>query len=312
MAEASISKSSTNSHESKSEPINYIAEIRQMMHGFGDSSEPLIESARLIENVVLCQMRAIVNKACDVANRRGGNTVSIEDFLFLMRKDKIKLQRLLKYLELKDFKSTVHKVLDTDTSETIVENEFLENPKKDKPSYYNFLNLIDNTGTLLGNGSTVDRVKQNRCIRAEMMSRKMDEARYIEYSKARNVSFANKNRYKFSDWVSSDGDISISKQGYVILGYLAYETVAQIIDLAFIVRQDQSKIHGDAVDRLRLSHFNPYTYKPYQHSKGNVIKPITPSEINEALRRYWSPQLDMTGPFHRLSMRRQHPKLLTC
>lgn len=79
-----------------------IIEIRQMMHGFGDCSEPLVESAKIIEDVVLHQMRGIVKKACEVAERRGvlkkSNVVTAEDFIFLLRKDKVKLQRLLKYL----------------------------------------------------------------------------------------------------------------------------------------------------------------------------------------------------------------------
>ena len=59
----------------------------------------------------------------------------------------------------------------------------------------------------------------------------------------------------------------MTKQGYIILSYLAYETVAQIIDLAFLVRQDQNKIYGDAIDRLRLNYSNAHTYKPYQNCK---------------------------------------------
>lgn len=69
-----------------------------MMHGFGDSAEPLIESARMIEDVVLQQMRSIVYKACEVADRRNSRLITPEDFIFLMRKDKVKVQRLLKYL----------------------------------------------------------------------------------------------------------------------------------------------------------------------------------------------------------------------
>ena len=68
------------------------------MHGFGDCSEPLLESARLIEEVVLRQMRSIVEEACKVAERRNSNTVDTEDFLFLLRRDKVKLRRLIKYL----------------------------------------------------------------------------------------------------------------------------------------------------------------------------------------------------------------------
>ena len=315
MAESSVPKPSNDSQPIRNEPGNYTAEIRQMMHGFGDSSEPLIESAKIIEEVVLQQMRTIIKNACEVSDRRGnskkGTVISAEDFIFLLRKDKVKLQRLIRYLELKEFKSSINKAIESDMPEDVLNSEQLEGSKNRGP-FQNFLNQIDNTGELLEDASTVDEIKQQRCIRAEIMARSMDEARYLKFSKARNASFANKNRHKFSDWLSPDSDVTISKQGYTILGYLAYETVAQIVDLALLVRQDQNKIYGDSIDRLRLSYINPYTYKPYYHGKVVVTKPITPAEVIEALRRYWSPQLDMTGPFHRWSMRKPHLKLLAC
>lgn len=69
-----------------------------MMHGFGDHPEPLVETAKIIESVVLNQMRGIVYKACEVADMRQNQIVTAEDFLFLLRKDKIKLQRFVNYL----------------------------------------------------------------------------------------------------------------------------------------------------------------------------------------------------------------------
>lgn len=63
------------------------------------------------------------------------------------------------------------------------------------------------------------------------------------------------------------GDFTISKSGYSVLGYLAYETVAQIVDLAFLVRQDQNKIQGDSIDRLQFSYPNPITYRPHLYNK---------------------------------------------
>ncbi|XP_043269288.1 transcription initiation protein SPT3 homolog isoform X2 [Venturia canescens] len=279
---ASFVKSS-DQQDLKNEPINYIAEIRRMMYGFGDCPEPLMESAKIIEDVVHRQMRS----------------------------NKIKLRRLLKYLQIKEFKASMHKMLESEVYEETLE-DLTVNPLKKKRPYHKIIDLIDNTGELSDNQSAVDTVKHNRELRAEMISRKIEESRYLEYSRARCVSFANKNQHKFSSWIGCEGDMNISKQGYVVLGYLAYETVAEIIDLALLVRQDQNKIHGDSIDRLKLSYHNPYTYKPYQHSKGTVTKAITPSEITEALRRYWSPQLDITGPFHHWSMHRPHLKLLSC
>ncbi|XP_017753772.1 PREDICTED: transcription initiation protein SPT3 homolog [Eufriesea mexicana] len=315
MTEASFTKPTNDSQFLRNEPANYITEIRQMMHGFGDSSEPLIESAKIVEEVVLQQMRTIIKKACEVSERRGnskkGICICAEDLIFLLRKNKVKLQRLLRYLELKEFKLSIHKTLDSDLPEDIIQNDNINGIKIRGP-LHNFLSEINNTGELLEDTSTIDEVKQQRCIRAEIMTRSMDEARYLKFSKARNVSFANKSRHKFSDWIAPENDLIISKHAYTILGYLAYETVAQIIDFALLVRQDQNKIYGDAIDRLRLSYVNPCTYKPYYHGKVAVTKPITPAEIVEAIRRYWSPQLDMTGPFNRWSMRKPHLKLLSC
>lgn len=68
------------------------------------------------------------------------------------------------------------------------------------------------------------------------------------------------------------------------MGYLAYETVAQIVDLALLVRQDQNKIYGDSIDRLRLSYVNPYTYKPYYH--GKVCKTFVQSKYKIMKRNY--------------------------
>ncbi|XP_032675382.1 transcription initiation protein SPT3 homolog isoform X2 [Odontomachus brunneus] len=292
-----------------------------MMHGFGDSSEPLFDSAKIIEEVVLQQMRAITRRAYEIADRRASskksNVLSGEDLLFLLRRDKVKLRRIIKYLELKELGGSVNKIVENDISENITDTDQLNNSNKKVP-FQSFLEQIDNTGELLENISSIaDDIKHQRCIRAEIVTRSMDEIRYIKYSKARRVSFANKNRHKFSDWICTDGDITLSKQAYTILSYLAYETVAQIVDLAFLVRQDQNKIYGDPIDRQRLSYVNPFTYKPYIAShyyqcKGVVTKPLTPSEISEALRRYWSPQLAMTGPFNKWSMRGPHLKLLPC
>ncbi|XP_034937774.1 transcription initiation protein SPT3 homolog [Chelonus insularis] len=292
----------------KSESVNYIPEVRRMMYGFGDCSEPLIESAKIINSVVQRQMKSIVYEASKIADMRDSQIVEERDFLFLLRRDKTQLQRLLKYLDLKDFKSSINKVLDSELNDDLLDDT--QNNAKKKSSHRKFIESIDTIGVLTDSENHIDYVKRNREIRAELASRKMDSLQYLEYSKARAASFANKYNHKFESWIATDNDIKISKSSYTILGYLAFETVAQIMDLAFLVRQDQSKIHGDSLDRLRFSFYNPYTYKPHQYGKGTSVKPITPAEINEALRRFWSPQLDTMGPFQRRSIHRQDCKFL--
>ncbi|KAK0183181.1 hypothetical protein PV327_001248 [Microctonus hyperodae] len=294
-------------NEQKPSPHNYICEIRRMMYGFGDCAEPLIESARLINDVVHREMKSLVYAACEIADERDSNIIDDCDFLFLLRRDKIKLQRLVKYLELKAFKGSITKSLETDTPESGLNTEGNDTKKK---NYQKFIKLIDNIGELSDTQNRIDYVKHNRDVRAELASRKMDTLHYMEYTKARAATFTNKcNGAKFENWIGID-DVKISKNALTILGFLAYETVAQIMDFAFLVRQDQNKIHGDSLDRLRLSYCNPTTYKPYQHGKGSVMKPITPTEIHETLRRYLSPQLDTTGPFQRGSINNRHRKFI--
>lgn len=93
-----------------------------------------------------------------------------------------------------------------DAPQSVVESEQVDNTKKKIP-FQCFLEQIDNTGELLENSSSMDDIKRHRCIRADIASRYMDEMHYMKFSKARRVSFANKNRHKFCDWICLDGTL---------------------------------------------------------------------------------------------------------
>jgi transcription initiation protein SPT3 len=69
-----------------------------MMHGFGDARTPLLESATLIQTVVQQQQWALISQAADVSIMRGAKSIGPEDIFFLLRKDPVKVHRLLKYL----------------------------------------------------------------------------------------------------------------------------------------------------------------------------------------------------------------------
>lgn len=98
----------------------------------------------------------------------------------------------------------MYKSLESDSVDSYSDpSKVQESPQ---PSYVKFLNHLDSTGELLNDTSLVDHVKKKRCLRVDLLSKNMDEARYLDFSKARCVSFSNKNKHKFSDWIGSSGN----------------------------------------------------------------------------------------------------------
>ncbi|KAH9424014.1 Transcription initiation protein SPT3 [Dermatophagoides pteronyssinus] len=115
-------KKSTRSNQSSSVTnghriISYMEEIRRMMHAFGDVRQPLIESARMIESIVRHQMTMLLLEAQRVAQMRHSQSssttntsrthISVEDFIFLLKHDRHRLAKLIRYLKFKDMKLKV-------------------------------------------------------------------------------------------------------------------------------------------------------------------------------------------------------------
>lgn len=109
----------------------------------------------------------------------------------------------ISFSELKEIGSSVQKLMND--MPQITDSDQPDSGKKKVP-FQSFLEEIDNTGELLESPSLMDEVKQRRCVRADITARSMDEIRYIKFSRARRVSFLNKNRHKFSDWIGTDGN----------------------------------------------------------------------------------------------------------
>ena len=77
-----------------------------------------------------------------------------------------------------------------------------------RATYMKFLKSIDNTGDMLNNKYVVDHTKQKRVQRIDRMSKDMDRHKYLEFSKARCASFANKKTQKFKtmiEWLTASG-----------------------------------------------------------------------------------------------------------
>ncbi|KAH6929012.1 hypothetical protein HPB50_022389 [Hyalomma asiaticum] len=155
-------------------------------HGFGDSSEPLLESVKLVEDIVVQQIKCVFHRAAEVAMLRGSKAVSIEDVLFLMRKNKFKLGRLVRYLELKSLQGYVYTMI----------------PRDDE----------DATAASLA-----------------------------------SVESGRKGKTRFREWVMKDidTDMKLAPSVLDVFNYMAYETVAQIVDLALLVKKESKHNPSD-------------------------------------------------------------------
>ena len=106
-------------------------------------------------------------------------------------------------------------------------------------------------------------MKMERLKRLDRLSRDLDEPKYAEFTRARQVNFlGTKMRHlaKFNDWLYRDlgggqGQLPrADKSGLEVFSYFAYETVGHLVDLAMIVRkeelQGQLRGHGHIPDEV--------------------------------------------------------------
>ncbi|XP_038655861.1 transcription initiation protein SPT3 homolog isoform X2 [Scyliorhinus canicula] len=250
---------STSSGRGSAKSTSFVMELQTMMYAFGDARRSLPETAVLVEDIVHSQLINVLHQAADISQVRGARVIAAEDILFLMRKDKGKLRRLLKYMNFRDFKSKIVKSVEDE--DVIEADKSSSNINKRQKLYQEFLSSIDQTGELLGwlEEDDADEVKQERLERAERQTRMMDSSQYAEYSESRQLSFAKKST-KFKDWLDcSSMEVKPNPVALEIMAYLAQETVAQVVDLALLVKQDMAAKTGDPFNNARsvtLAHHN--------------------------------------------------------
>ncbi|BFZ10159.1 hypothetical protein BsWGS_13198 [Bradybaena similaris] len=236
----------------KKKPIGwYTSEIQQMMFSFGDCRQPLQETAELVEVIVHQQMTALLEQASDVAISRRDKHIGIEHILFLLRKDKNKLKRLFRFFEKQDIKNKIKTLakpeVDLDSNDlisiSVLDKEAADKQKmsKERKTCLDFLSSIDQTGELLAlfYDQEEDTVKHERMLRAETQSKDMSMEQYFEFCKARQVGFSHCTK-QFQDWIMLNFTpvVKLKKTTIDVLCYLARETVAEIVDLALLVKQD--------------------------------------------------------------------------
>ncbi|XP_022528756.1 transcription initiation protein SPT3 homolog isoform X2 [Astyanax mexicanus] len=257
---------------------SFIPELQSMMFALGDSRRPLHETAALVEDIVHTQLINLLHQAAEVALLRGARVISPEDIIFLMRKDKKKMRRLLKYMQFRDFKSKLMKTVDDEDPLDPDKYSSSSSVNKRQRLAQDFLGSIDQTGEFLAllEDEEVDEVKQERMERLEKQTRSMDSSQYSDFCESRQLSFSKK-ASKFREWLDcSSLDVKPNAVSMEILSYLAYETVAQIVDLALLVKQDMTPKTGDP-----FGHAISATFFQYHSSSSEAVSTKRETESPE-------------------------------
>ncbi|GMI93997.1 TBP-associated factor 13 [Hibiscus trionum] len=87
-------------------------DLQHMMYGFGDDPNPLPETVALVEDIVVEYVTDLAHKAQDIGSNRG--KLSVEDFLYLIRKDLPKLNRATELLSMQEELKQARKAFEVD------------------------------------------------------------------------------------------------------------------------------------------------------------------------------------------------------
>lgn len=274
-----------------SSDITYCNEISLMMFGFGDSHKPNPETVRLVESIVLKQLRTIVQEALKYSD---GKNLKGDELVFLMRHNKQKMRRFVKYLVNKQNKNILQKV-----HMDLID---IDQEKKPRSALLDFIEKIDECEEFM-NITEFDEIKYERQLRADRISQALDEKKYLEFCKARCASFHSRDTTqrsldKLRLWIDPKKEINFKPDALDTLAYYAYQTVAEITDYALLVRMD-TKCGTDPLKHLAGSYYtatmfngkhrfeepNPDYTKVYMNQP-----PISVNEIKEVMRRICTPQ----------------------
>ncbi|CAG9791519.1 unnamed protein product [Diatraea saccharalis] len=293
--------------DASSEVTNFQKEISNMMHGFGDNPNPNAATVVLVENIVLQQVRSMLQEAYNYSNMRGGKAITNYDIIYLMRKNTLKLKRLYEYqlkLEKIDNNRATVSGPDPMMSGILIEDEKAPTIKK-KRTHIDVIKELDETDEV--SEIKFDVIDYLRKVRAAKITESMTFEKYEAYHKARCSSFRSgasftKSFHKLEKWINPNKDLKITNPALEVLCFLAYETVAEIVEAVFLIRQDAKKKSGDPFSKFEGGYFcNPVSLNNAVYIKSGYegVPAITVAEVREALRRYFNPRVGMNGLFYR-------------
>eukprot|EP00118_Oscarella_pearsei_P015109 m.133632 g.133632 ORF g.133632 m.133632 type:complete len:256 (+) comp38128_c0_seq26:4630-5397(+) len=137
---------------------------------------------------------------------------------------------------------------------------------------FDFLISPDNPTGEVDPADELDDDHLERMERAEQRVQTMDAAQYLEFTECRQVNF-HKKISKFRDWLDCVSliDAKPSVPVMELMGYLAYETVGELVNLALLVKRDMDG-HSEP---LSGSYTVPVDRPPMAHAYGKTPTFVT-------------------------------------
>lgn len=139
---------------------------------------------------------------------------------------------------------------------------------------------------------------QRRLYTADLLTRDMSREEYMEYSECRQASFTYKKAKKFRDWINPAQyiDFRLNDDVIEIVGFLAWEIVRRVTEVALRVKQQQQtrptepmgEREEEGVCRLFASPLEKTAITPdhlhaailmIEHENGNPYEILSPSPL---------------------------------
>lgn len=87
----------------------FALDLRNMMHAFGDSYNPSNESINTMESILKQELQGFVTLCDYIASLSGSKTLEFQEPIFVLKNERSRLIRLLKYFSMWKLPYELHK-----------------------------------------------------------------------------------------------------------------------------------------------------------------------------------------------------------
>ena len=267
----------------------------------------------------------------ELATRRGSRSISINDLIFQIRHDQAKVSRLRTFLSWKDVRKTAKDSDDKGADADLAAEDPVgggvvpggggpadDTAKKSKTtktslpweptSFYN-QEVPERDDEEDEEEEEMNHITLQRLRKADERTKAMTKEEYVTWSEYRQASFTFRKSKRFREWAGF-GIVTDSRPSddiVDILGFLTFEMVQTLTEVALDVKEQEEALHravsGDAAGpkkrKLAQGLFDP-------PSEGRA--PVEPRHVSEAFRRLQQrpkrarAMLNATGLSHRTAL----------